>query len=685
MNNNINLQQKPSITVDGYTYYLPNPDRIPQVLKDIPRWVTWKAVANNGDKPRKVLYDPNLLDQYGKSNDPDTWSSFEKALTSFEEGDRAGIGFVLNNDGLVGVDLDNCVDEKGTISPEAIDFLKKLQPSYCEYSPSRKGLRALGYAEPLTKGINGSFNTLQVEMYSTGRYLTITGDVIKDKGIQKMPNFNSLANQIKPQQVVAAIPAPNSNQEFYVDTNRNNYLFKFASKARNVISSEYILLQAILEENNRVCKPPLTEHEIRATILKTVSNYEFLPKISLPNQDFQVNADGEVIQDIDCLQFDITNLEMTKKGQITNTNDNLYAALNQLQLKYDEFTQQIMLYDKNEFRAIRETDFFSLSIQLEKHGFATPSKTNLADCVYKVAHDQRFDSAIDWANSLKWDGISRIDHLFSNYFGVEQSHREMAYSQYFSTAMAGRLLVPGIKADMVIVLIGKEGMRKSSAVNALAPIQDTYAELNFSDIHHKDSKMLLNGKLIGELAELQGLRSKEAEMIKAWVVRQVEEYRPPFAKLNVRIPRRCAFIGTSNNDEFLSIGENNRRWLPLDVVNQANIEALIADRNQIWAESIELFRKSGVLFRDAEKYQKEVNDTYSVIDEILQEQIMNYLSLNYQESYRIGEVCKAIQDNPFHKATKGEQMAVARMLKHLGYDKKRIGSARTMVWQKAQK
>ena len=685
MNNNINLQQKPSITVDGYTYYLPNPDRIPQVLKDIPRWVTWKAVANNGDKPRKVLYDPNLLDQYGKSNDPDTWSSFEKALTSFEEGDRAGIGFVLNNDGLVGVDLDNCVDEKGTISPEAIDFLKKLQPSYCEYSPSRKGLRALGYAEPLTKGINGSFNTLQVEMYSTGRYLTITGDVIKDKGIQKMPNFNSLANQIKPQQVVAAIPSPNSDQEFYVDTNRNNYLFRFASKARNVISSEYILLQAILEENNRVCKPPLTEHEIRATILKTVSNYEFTPEISLPNQDFQVNSDGEVIQDIDCLQFDITNLEITKKGQITNTNDNLYAALNQLKLKYDEFTQQIMLYDKNDFRPIRETDFFSLSMQLERHGFATPSKSNLMDCVYKVAHDQRFDSAIEWGNSLKWDGIKRINHLFSTYFGVESSAREMAYSQYFATAMAGRLLTPGIKVDMAIVLIGKEGMRKSSAVNALAPIPDTYAELNFHDIDNKDSKMLLNGKLIGELAELQGLRSKEANMIKAWVVRQVEEYRPPFAKLNVRIPRRCAFIGTTNDDEFLSVGENNRRWLPLDVVNQADIEALIADRTQIWAEAIHTFKESGVLFRDAETYQKEVNDTYSVIDESLQDKIEDYIKLNYQQSYKVSEICMGIQSNPFNAPTKGEQMTVARMLKHLGFEKKRIGTTRTVVWQKPKK
>ncbi len=685
MNNTINLQLKPSITVDGYTYYLPNIDKIPQVLKDIPRWVTWKAIANNGDKPRKVLYDPNLLDQYGKSNDPDTWSSFDKAVTSFEEGDRAGIGFVLNNDGLVGVDLDNCVDEHGTISLEAIDFLKKLQPSYCEYSPSRKGLRALGYAEPLTKGINGSYNTLQVEMYSTGRYLTITGDVIKDKGIQKMPNFNSLANQIKPQQVIAAIPSPNSDIEFYVDTNRNNYLFRFASKARNVISSPTLLLQAILDENDRVCKPPLSEAEIRSTIFKTVSNYEIKPDISLPNNDFQLNEDGEVIQDIDCLRFDITNLETTKKGQIINTNDNLYAALNQLQLKYDEFTQQIMLYDKNDFRAIRETDFFSLSIQLERHGFATPSKTNLADCVYKVASDQRFDSAIDWGNSLKWDGIKRIDHLFSTYFGVEQSIREMAYSQYFATAMAGRLLVPGIKVDMAIVLIGKEGMRKSSAVNALAPIPDTYAELNFHDIDNKDSKMLLNGKLIGELAELQGLRSKEANMIKAWVVRQIEEYRPPFAKLNVRVPRRCAFIGTTNDDEFLSVGENNRRWLPLDVVKQADIEALIVDRTQIWAEAIYVFKESGVLFRDAETYQKEVNDTYSVVDEALQDKVQDYIKLNYQQSYRVSDICSAIQNNPFQAPTKGEQMIIARMLKHLGFEKKRIGSTRTVVWQRPQK
>jgi predicted P-loop ATPase len=228
-------------------------------------------------------------------------------------------------------------------------------------------------------------------------------------------------------------------------------------------------------------------------------------------------------------------------------------------------------------------------------------------------------------------------------------------------------------------------MRKSSAVNALAPISDTYAELNFHDIDNKDSKMLLNGKLIGELAELQGLRSKEANMIKAWVVRQVEEYRPPFAKLNVRIPRRCAFIGTTNDDEFLSVGENNRRWLPLDVVNQADIESLIADRTQIWAEAIHTFKESGVLFRDAETYQKEVNDTYSVIDESLQDKIEEYIKLNYQQSYRVSDICMGIQSNPFNAPTKGEQMIVARMLKHLGFSKKRIGPRKTMVWQKAEK
>lgn len=679
-NNNINALQNDSVTVDGYTYHFPSVDKIPQVLKDIPRWVTWKAVSNHGDKPRKVLYDPNLLDQYGKSNDPATWSSFEKAVTSFEEGDRAGIGIVLNGDGLVGVDLDNCVDPDLKISQEAIEFLKILQPGYCEYSPSRKGLRVFGYAEPLAKGINGSYNSLQVEMYSTGRYLTITGYIVKNKGILSMPNFNTLANQIKPQQIIAAIPPANSDVEFYVETNRNNYLFKFASKTRNLISSPALLLQAVLDENARVCKPPLTEQEIKATILKTVVNYAVDPQISLPNQDFQINELGQIVQDIDCLHFDITNLETTKKGQITNTNDNLYAALNQLQIKYDEFSQQIMLYDKNEFRTIRETDFFSLSIQLEKHGFITPSKSNLVDCVYKVAYDQRFDSAISWADSLKWDSIKRIDHLFSKYFGVKKSEREMAYSRYLTTAMAGRLLVPGIKADMVIVLIGREGMRKSSAVNALAPIPDTYVELSFSDIHNKDNKILLNGKLIGELAELQGLRSKDAEMIKAWVVRQVEEYRPPFAKLNVRIPRRCALIGTSNNEEFLSIGESNRRWLPLDVDQKADVEALIIDRDQIWAEAINLFKKHGILFVDAEKYQNEVNDTYSVVDEALKDKIEKYLNLNYQQSYKIIDVCASVKNDPFNMPSIGEQMAVGRMLKHLGFSKKRTSDRKTTLW-----
>ena len=92
-----------------------------------------------------------------------------------------------------------------------------------------------------------------------------------------------------------------------------------------------------------------------------------------------------------------------------------------------------------------------------------------------------------------------------------------------------------------------------------------------------------------------------------------------------------------------------------------------------------------MLFRDAETYQKEVNDTYSVIDESLQDKIEEYIKLNYQQSYKVSEICMGIQSNPFNAPTKGEQMTVARMLKHLGFEKKRIGTTRTVVWQKPKK
>ena len=145
------------------------PESIPPALKAIPRWLLWKLETRDG-KPTKTPY--QVSGALAKVNDPATWTDFDTALAAYQRGGWSGLGIVLTeDDDLVGVDLDKCLNpDTGELDPEAAHILADL-PTYCEVSPGGRGLRLFGFgALP-----QGGRRKGKVEMYESGRYLTVTG------------------------------------------------------------------------------------------------------------------------------------------------------------------------------------------------------------------------------------------------------------------------------------------------------------------------------------------------------------------------------------------------------------------------------------------------------------------------------------------------------------------------------
>jgi hypothetical protein len=174
----------------------PRLNKIPPDLKKMPQWVVWRAEGQAGVKPTKVPYDPTLPNCRAKSNDPQTWGTYEQAEAAYLEGEYTGIGFVLNGGGMVGIDIDNCVID-GVPSTSSIHLMHQLGVKYIELSPSGTGLRGFGYAENLEKGVNGKFGDLKVELYSDVRFLTVTGHVLSDGPLSQLLGFTELANKIR--------------------------------------------------------------------------------------------------------------------------------------------------------------------------------------------------------------------------------------------------------------------------------------------------------------------------------------------------------------------------------------------------------------------------------------------------------------------------------------------------------
>jgi len=149
-------------------------NNIPEEIRQLDRWVCWKMEERDG-KPTKVPVNSSTGGQ-AMSNNPTTWGTFRQAVSSVSKLSCNGIGFMFNGDGLLGVDLDHGRNpDTGEIEPWAREIINELD-SYTEISQSGGGIHILCYGKlPTGKRRRGN-----VEMYETGRYFIMTGDVLDD-------------------------------------------------------------------------------------------------------------------------------------------------------------------------------------------------------------------------------------------------------------------------------------------------------------------------------------------------------------------------------------------------------------------------------------------------------------------------------------------------------------------------
>jgi hypothetical protein len=149
-------------------------DAIPDSLRSIRRWVVWRYVLvskPNGDsKWNKMPFQVN--GKAAKSTDSQTWTSFDRAKTAYIKGGFDGVGLTFNgSNDIHGIDVDDCVVD-GELNSDAKALLFSVN-GYAEISPTGTGIKLF------TKtNLTGSQTTKGFEVYTNGRYFTVTGHVL---------------------------------------------------------------------------------------------------------------------------------------------------------------------------------------------------------------------------------------------------------------------------------------------------------------------------------------------------------------------------------------------------------------------------------------------------------------------------------------------------------------------------
>jgi putative DNA primase/helicase len=147
-----------------------DPAKIPDELKQIPRWVVWKWVWN--EKREKWDKPPFSVNGFKCDHtDPAHQVTFSEALAA--SGGFDGIGLSMGSDGggYVGLDIDNCRDrDSGFLSVEAQSIVDELG-TFCEISPSGEGVK-LWLRGDYDKAKWGS-EVGNIEVYRDGRYFTV--------------------------------------------------------------------------------------------------------------------------------------------------------------------------------------------------------------------------------------------------------------------------------------------------------------------------------------------------------------------------------------------------------------------------------------------------------------------------------------------------------------------------------
>lgn len=381
----------------------------------------------------------------------------------------------------------------------------------------------------------------------------------------------------------------------------------------------------------------MAKTDVRKDLLKE-RQQKAIAEFSIVDDMNEEVLEGEIVEDDDIWK---DNIQYSADGmKALSTLSNIILILrNDKELKFkifkDIFSSRILVRDgvpwdrkfETPDRIWTDTDDAGLRWYLESN-YGITSINKIIDGVNLIAEENAENKVATRLQSAQWDGEKRLETLFIDYLGCEDNIYTREVSEKSLVAAVRRAIFGGIKWDNMPILIGPQGVGKSTFLKILG--MEWYND-SLVNVEGKDACELIQGSWILEMGELSSLRKSELNLVKNFLSRTDDIFRASYGRRAQKYPRRCAFFGTANDTNFLRDETGNRRFWPIDCFihkpKKSIFIDLIEDLEQIWAEACELAKNefySLVLSKEAEKIAKEEQEAHSE-DNVFKGIILDYL------------------------------------------------------------
>lgn len=231
----------------------------------------------------------------------------------------------------------------------------------------------------------------------------------------------------------------------------------------------------------------------------------------------------------------------------------------------------------------------------DRYGMRCSDDTVLK-AVIAVARRHRRHPIREYLLGLEWDGVPRIESMLIDLFGATDTRYTRQVAPCFMVGAVARILwadpknpALGAKVDFMLVLEGPQGKKKSTSLSEL--FGSYWFVETVESPNGKDFYQIIQGCWGVEIGEMDSFGKADVTAVKVAITRRTDKFRAPYERMPNSYRRECVFVGTTNDREYLKDATGGRRFLPVRADGDVDVPGIVAQRDQLWAEAVHLFRE----------------------------------------------------------------------------------------------